>query len=134
MALRIMESLGNGIYDGIGIGKVSRNVRSHIVLSTFQGYLLTSSPKKKKLVSVQFEVVTGSHIHFWDDMWCSDAPFLERMGLFIGIFILLILSRNGSWRVYNLSLLYCIPLNRNGVDKMVWKPTKNGSFDVKLLS
>ena len=32
------------------------------------------------------------------------------MGLFIGIFILLILSRIGSWRVYNLSLLYCIPL------------------------
>ena len=55
-------------------------------------------------------MVTGSRIHFWDDMWCSDVPFLERMGLFIGIFILLILSRNGSWRVYNLSLLYCIPL------------------------
>ena len=32
------------------------------------------------------------------------------MGLFIGIFILLILSRIGSWRVYNHSLLYCIPL------------------------
>ena len=32
------------------------------------------------------------------------------MGLLIGIFILLILSRIGSWRVYNLSLLYCIPL------------------------
>ena len=71
-ALRIMESLGNGIYDGIGIGIVSRNVRSHIILSTFQGYLLTSPPpkkkKKKKLVSVQFEVVTGSRIHFWDDV------------------------------------------------------------------
>ena len=52
MALRIMESLGNGIYDGIGIGKVSRNVRSHIVVSTF-----LKKKKKKKLVNVQFEVV-----------------------------------------------------------------------------
>ena len=32
------------------------------------------------------------------------------MGLFIGIFILLILSSIGSWRVYILSLLYCILL------------------------
>ena len=36
--------------------------------------------------------------------------WVDRMSLFIGIFILLILSRIGSWRVYNLSLLYCIPL------------------------
>ena len=110
MALRIMESLGNGVYDGIGIGKVSRNVRSHISFLPFKDTSLHLLKKKRKLVSVQFEVVTGSRIHFWDDMWCSDVPFLERMGLFIGILILLILSRIGSWRVYNLSLLYCIPL------------------------
>ena len=53
-------------------------------------------------------------------MWCSDVPFLERMGLFIGIFILLVLSRNGSWRVYNLSLLYCIPLILIGTGLIKW--------------
>jgi len=37
MALIIMECWWNEIYDGIGIGKVSRQVRSHIILSTFLG-------------------------------------------------------------------------------------------------
>ena len=32
------------------------------------------------------------------------------------------------------TLLYSTNIDWNGVDKMVWKPTKNGSFDVKLLS
>ena len=42
------------------------------------------------------------------------------MGLFIGILILLILSRIGSWRVYNLSLLYCIPLILIGMGLVKW--------------
>ena len=46
--------------------------------------------------------------------------WVERMGLLIGIFILLILSRIGSWRVYNLSLLYCIPLILIGMGLIKW--------------
>ena len=42
------------------------------------------------------------------------------MGLFIVIFILLVLSRIRSWRVYNLSLLYCIPLILTGMGLIKW--------------
>ena len=42
------------------------------------------------------------------------------MSLFIGIFILHILSRIGSWRFYNLSLLYCIPLILIGMGLIKW--------------
>ena len=46
--------------------------------------------------------------------------WVERMGLLLGIFILLILSRIGSQRVYNLSLLYCIPLILIGMGLTKW--------------
>ena len=42
------------------------------------------------------------------------------MGLSIVIFILLVLSRIRSWRVYNLSLLYCIPLILIGMGLIKW--------------
>jgi len=31
------------------------------------------------------------------------------------------------------ALLYSTNIDRNGVDKMVWKLAKNGSFKVKIL-
>ena len=46
--------------------------------------------------------------------------WVDRMSLFIGIFISLILSGIGSWRVYNLSLLYCIPLILIGMGLIKW--------------
>ena len=46
--------------------------------------------------------------------------WVDRMSLFIGIFILHILSRIGSWRFYNLSLLYCIPLILIGIGLIKW--------------
>ena len=42
-----------------------------------------------------------------------------------------------DWKLESLqsffALLYSTNIDRDGVDKMMWKPAKNGSFEVKIL-
>ena len=99
-----------------------------------KGYLLKSSQKNKNKSFSMYNLRWKVAPLFIFGMTCGAVTFLfnclssccigllrgrmqfqlmfwvDRMGLFIGIFILLILSSIGSWRVYILSLLYCILL------------------------
>ena len=94
---------------------------------------------------------------FWDDMWCSDVPLrvpfpmLYRIAQRKDAILADVLGgQNGfihwdihfthsiqDWQLESLhsffALLYSANIDWNGVDKMVWKPAKNGSYEVKIL-
>ena len=88
-------------------------------------------------------MVSGSLIHFWDDMWCSDIPLRVSFPMLYTIaqrkdaFVADVLGgKNGftrwdihfthsiqDWKLESLqsffALLYSTNIDRNGVDKMV---------------
>ena len=104
---------------------------------------------------IRFEVGTGSRVSFWHDRWCSDRPLKE---LFPRLFefslnqtdtvaSVLVPQGMGQPRVWNVlferdfndwemdqvvtlfSLLHSHTPRGDEVDKLVWGPSRKGTFD-----
>ena len=106
--------------------------------------------------NIQFKVGVGDKVKFWTNQWCGDSPLQLTFLAMFGIasnkadFVASCLERLGieerrSWDVHFIrrpndwemgvvdeflhTLGSNLPLTENG-DRMRWKLTKNGDFDI----
>ena len=107
--------------------------------------------------NIRFEVGVGDRVKFWTDQWCGDSPlkltfpsmygiasnkeasvvsFLERLGIEDRIsWDVHFTRRLNDWEMGGVddflrTLGSNLPSTENG-DRMRWKLTKNGNFDVR---